>query len=388
MTAPDGKKRIAIIGTGLIGGSLGMALKAAGLSGLEIVGHDRDRGAANQAVKVGAIDRAEHNLPRAVSGAGMLIIAVPVLSVREVMQQIAPDLQENAVVTDTTSTKAHVMRWAGEMLPEHVNFVGGHPMAGKEAGGIENAEAGLFRDKAYCVCPAVDASEGAVKSVLGLARLVGAEPLFIDPDEHDIYAAAVSHLPLMISTALFSMLRSSPAWNDMGMMASSGFRDVTRLASGDAAMSHGIWVTNRDAVIHWLDRMADELRGFRDMLKDAQDEALLETFLKTQIERDTFLREPPRRRAESTIEKVDSGQALLSMLVGGMMAKQMQRAKQMPELMKDAQVTDVGEKGKRRPTIADKIAEDVRRDIEKLEQKRAAKRAKTDEGSHGTRPNS
>jgi len=374
MQRPDSKKRITIIGTGLIGGSLGMAIRAAKLPGLEVVGHDANRGAANQAEKAGAIDRAEHNLPRAVSGASMVIIAVPVLSVREVMQQIAPDLAEGAVVTDTTSTKAHVMGWAKDMLPEHVSFVGGHPMAGKETGGIENAEAGLFRDKAYCVCPTVDATESAVRSVIGLARLAGAEPMFVDPEEHDIYAAAVSHLPLMVSTAMFSMLRNSPAWPDMGMMASSGFTDATRLASGDPAMSHGIWTTNRDAVIHWLDRMADQLREFRKMLEDAQDEALLETFLKAQIERDVFLREPPRRQAEATGPQVDSGEALLGMLVGGMMAKNIKRAKEIPELMKETpQQPGVKEEAKRRLTFGERIAEGVERDLAKLEQERTEK---------------
>jgi len=378
MDRSNGKKRVTIIGTGLIGGSLGMALRAARLPGLEVVGHDRDRGCATQAEKAGAIDRAEHNLPRAVSGAGMVIIAVPVLTVREVMQQIAPDLAEGAVVTDTTSTKAHVMRWAKEALPEHAHFVGGHPMAGKETAGIAYAEASLFRGKAYCICPAVDASETAVKTVLGLVQLVGSEPLFVDPEEHDIYAGAVSHLPLMMSTALFSMLRSSPAWNDMGMMASSGFNDVTRLAASDPGMSHGIWTTNRDALIHWLERMAEELRRFRDMLKDAQDEALLETFLKAQIEREAFQSQPPRRQMEAAPAQVDSGQALLSMLVGGALAKNIQRAKQLPELMR--QVQEAEEKdGKRRPTLAQRIAEDVRRDLERLEQKRTEKQTGTED---------
>jgi prephenate dehydrogenase len=374
MERPDSKKRITIVGTGLIGGSLGMAIRAAKLRGLEVVGHDANRGAANQAEKIGALDRAEHNLPRAVSGASMVVIAVPVLSVREVMQQIAPDLAEGAVVTDTTSTKAHVMSWAKDMLPDHVSFVGGHPMAGKETGGIENAEADLFRGKAYCVCPAVDATESAVRSVMGLARLAGAEPMFVDPEEHDIYAAAVSHLPLMVSTAMFSMLRNSPAWPDMGMMASSGFTDATRLTSGDPAMSHGIWTTNRDAIIHWLDRMADQLREFRKMLEDAQDEALLETFLKAQIERDVFVREPPRRQVEATGPQVDSGEALLSMLVGGMMAKNIKRAKEIPELMKDTpQQPGVKEEAKRRLTFGERIAEGVKRDLAKLEQERAEK---------------
>src|SRR3989442_13585442 len=107
MSNLDGKRRITIIGTGLIGGSLGLALKAKALPGLEIVGHDHDRGAANQAEKIGAIDRAEHNLPHAVGGAGMVIIAVPVLAVREGMEQIAPDLGKGAGRTETASAKDH-----------------------------------------------------------------------------------------------------------------------------------------------------------------------------------------------------------------------------------------------------------------------------------------
>lgn len=379
MPVSHGKKRITIVGTGLIGGSLGLALKAGAPTGIEIVGHDSDRAVASKAEKAGAIDRAEHNLSRAVEGAGMVVIAVPVLSVREVMQQLAPNLGEGAVVTDTTSTKAHVMAWAKETLPENVNFVGGHPMAGKENAGIENAEAGLFRGRAYCVCPAVDASESAVRSVLGLARLSGAEPMFMDAEEHDIYAAAVSHLPLMMSTALFSMLRSSPAWPDMGMMASSSFRDVTRLASGDPAMSHGIWVTNREALIHWLERMSEELRRYRDMLKDAQDEVLLETFFKAQADREIFLSEPPTRMAEAAVGKVDSGEAMLSMLVGGMMAKNIKRAKDIPELIRETpQQPGVKEEAKQRRTFGHRVAEGVRRDIEKLEQQRGEKQEKTD----------
>ncbi len=365
-------KRITIIGTGLIGGSIGLALKARALAGLEIVGHDKDRGVANQAEKLGALDRAEHNLPDAISGAGMVIIAVPVLSVREVMEQNAPDLTEGAVVTDTTSTKAHVMQWAKETLPSHVSFVGGHPMAGKETPGIEQADAALFREKSYCVCPSVDASEAAIKGVLGLAGAVGAEPLFIDAAEHDVYAAAVSHLPLMVSTALFSLVRGSPAWPDMGLMASSGFLDATRLASGDPAMSHGIWATNREAVIHWLERMAAELTRYRDLLQDAQDEPLLETFARAQLDREVFLTQPLRREKEAG-PTVDSGQAFLSLLVGGMMAKNLQRARELPDLMRQKRDLETAEGGTRKLTMGEKIAEDVRRDLDRLEKKRAEK---------------
>ena len=373
VSAQGGQKKITIIGTGLIGGSIGLALKAAALPGIHLVGHDRDRANASRAEKMGAIDRADHNLPHAVEGAGMVIIATPVLAVREVMEQIAPDLAEGAVVTDTASTKAQVMRWASELLPERAGFVGGHPMAGKETQGIENAEAALFKGRAYCICPAVHAPEAALKTVLGMAQVIGAEPLFMDPEEHDVLAAAVSHLPLMMSTALFSMLRESPSWPDMGMMASHGFRDATRLASGDPRMSHDIWATNREALIHWLDRMAAELQRYRDMLQDAKDKALLETFARAQLERDAFLQHPPRRHPQATVEMPNAGRALVDLLIGGMMAERLRKIQKLPELSREGRPSPREEEkdSKPRPTLGDRIAQDIRRDLEKLEKKRA-----------------
>ncbi len=374
MTTTNEAKKITIIGTGLIGGSIGLALKAADLPGVEVVGHDRDHGVEVKAERMGAVDRPEHNLPRAVQGAGMVIIATPVLAVREVMEQIAPDLAEGAVVTDTASTKVHVMKWASEVLPSHVSFVGGHPMGGKETQGIDSAEVGLLQGRAYCICPAVEASEAAIRSVLGLAQLIGAEPMFLDPEEHDVYAAAVSHLPLVVSTALFHLLRSSPAWPDLGVMASTGFRDVTRLASGDPKMSHDIWVTNREALIHWLERMTAELQHFRDLLQDAKDETLLDTFARAQMERDSFIREPPKRVRQAEPAAPDAGKALLDMLVGGMVSRQIRRAQELPELMKQA-AAEAPPGEKRKLSVADRMAEGVRRDLEKLAKKRAEREA-------------
>lgn len=367
-------KRITIIGTGLIGGSLGLALKAAGLQGVEIVGHDRERGNAQRAERIGAIDRAEHNLPRAVAGAGIVIIATPALAVREVLGQIAPDVGEGVIVTDTASTKAQVMKWAQELLPAGACFVGGHPMAGKESQGIEHAEAALFQGKAYCICPAVNASESAVRSIVGLARFIGAEPLFMDPEEHDQLAAAVSHLPLMISAALFHLLRSSPSWPDMAPMASSGFRDVTRLASGDPTMSHDIWVTNREAVIHWLTRLEAELQGFRRLLEDADDKALLETFARVQMQRDNFINSPPRRKPPESAARAEAQKALLDMIVGGMMAERMRRIQKLPEIARGASAAT----GR---SLAERVAEDIRRDLERLEEKRASEERGPESGA-------
>ncbi|MEX0683853.1 MAG: prephenate dehydrogenase/arogenate dehydrogenase family protein [Dehalococcoidia bacterium] len=371
MNAPA-NRRVAIIGLGLIGGSIGLGLKRAGLPSLEIVGQDNDRSAEKTAQKLGAIDRAEHDPRKAVEGASLLIIATPISSLRDVFKEIAPHLLKDAIVTDTASTKADVMKWAAELLPDTINFVGGHPMAGNEQQGIENAEATLFEGRAYCLCPTVDCSPAAIRSMVGLAELLGATPAFIEPEEHDVYAAAVSHLPLVMATALFTLLRESPSWDDMGTLASSGFTDMTRLASGDPAMSHAIWSTNREAIIHWIDRLSGELNRLRDMLKDAQDEALLELFITTKLQRDEFIAHPPRRERPPSSVEVDRGKAFLDMMVGGMMADNIRRVQKIPEVMEEPIERDTPE-GKRKISLAEKMGEDIRRDLEKLEREREEK---------------
>jgi prephenate dehydrogenase len=309
--------RIAIIGLGLIGGSIGLAIKAAGPENLEVVGCDREWGVSSKAQRLGAIDRVARDAPSAARDAALVIIATPVLAIRQVMEEIAPVLREGCVVTDTGSTKAEVLRWSGETLPEYVDFVGGHPMAGKEQSGIQAADAHLFADAAYCVVPHVNASERAINTVLTLVTIVGARPVFIDAQEHDSYMAAVSHLPLVLSAALFSLAHDSQAWPDMAELASSGFRDLTRLASGDPNMSHDICITNREHIVHWLDRMINELSRFRELIRD-KDEELFKALARTQLDRDTFLAKPPERRRPPVQEAdiLTSGERMASFLVG------------------------------------------------------------------------
>ena len=310
-------RRIAIIGLGLIGGSLGLAIKGARLENLEVVGYDREWGVGPKAQRLGAIDRAARDARSAARDAALVIIATPVLAIRQVMEEVAPVLREGCVVTDTGSTKAEVLRWSGELLPEHVDFVGGHPLAGKEQSGIQAADARLFADAAYCVVPHVNASERAINAVLSLVRIVGARPVFVDAEEHDSYVAAVSHLPLVLSVALFSLAHDSQAWPDMAELTSGGFRDLTRLASGDPNMSHDICITNRERIIHWLDRMIGELSRYRELIRD-KDEELFKALARTQLDRDAFLTKPPARRP-SPAEEADilsSGERMASFLVG------------------------------------------------------------------------
>lgn len=322
--------RIAIIGLGLIGGSLGLALKAARLRGVELVGYDRDSETRTKARRIGAIDREARDVAEAVSGASMVIVATPILAIREVLREAAPHLTEGSVVTDTGSTKAAVLGWARELLPSGVHFVGGHPMAGKETQGIDHAEAGLFRERAYCLCPDPDADERAVRTVLGLVHAVGATPLFIDPEEHDQYVAAVSHLPLVLATALFTLVRGSTGWQEMAPLAASGFRDTTRLASGDPEMSHDICITNREALLHWLDRMIGELYRYRRLIAEGGAE-LFETFARAQLDRDAFLSRKVVGREQPQVELPDFKDALVSLFIGRAVSERMRKLTELPE---------------------------------------------------------
>jgi prephenate dehydrogenase len=328
-------ERITIIGLGLIGGSIGLALKAAKLTGIEVVGYDRDAHAAGAARRLGAVDNSERGLHRAVRDARLVIIATPIMAVRGVMEEIAGELPEGCVVTDTASTKATVMEWASQLLPATVSFVGGHPMAGKETSGVQNADADLFAGKPYCIIPAPDASEGAVQLVTGIVQLVGARPFFVGADEHDRYVAAVSHLPLILSAALFTLVRSSPAWPELSALASSGFRDVTRLASTDAELSHDICLTNRESVLHWLDRAVEELGRYRELLQEGREDDLFEKFARAQLDRDTYVSAgPPVREPVAEGEPLTSGEQLAALLVGQRLVR---RAKGMGKLPQERQ---------------------------------------------------
>ncbi len=322
-------RRIAIIGLGLIGGSLGLALKRTPIADLEIAGTARSRVTVQKAKRAGAIDVECDTPAEAAAGASLVVVAAPIMAIRAILAEIAPALALGAVVTDVASTKADVARWAKDLLPAGVHFVGGHPMAGKETTGIDAAEADLFQGKPWVVAPSVTADESSVRTVVGLAQLVGARPVFMDPEEHDSYVAAVSHLPLVISSVLFSTAFGSAAWPELAQLASSGFRDTTRLASGAPELAHDIIATNRANLLHWLDRFEQELDRFRDVIRSEQGERVVEAFARAQLERDNYmLNGAPRRDIGEPMEKINFADLLLGSKIAGLMRKQEETIRQ------------------------------------------------------------
>ena len=260
--------KITIVGTGLIGTSLALALRQSELRNLELVGTDYDSSARGGAQKRGAFDKVENRLFPSIEGADVVVLATPVMAMRDLMETIGPKLPENAVVTDVGSSKKTVVEWAAEVLPDRSQFVGGHPMAGRETAGPEHATADLFTGKPYCIVPSAYARKQAVSTVTTIAEAIGAKPFFISAEEHDSFVAAVSHLPFMMSVALMQTVSKSANWDDIAQLASSGFRDLSRLASGDTVMHRDISITNREPIVSWIDSFIRELYEIRNLLKD------------------------------------------------------------------------------------------------------------------------
>lgn len=256
-----------------------MALKQTEGAELEIIGFARRPEVAAEAVKRGIVDKAEVSLARTVSDADLVVIATPVMAIRDILSEIADHLPSDSIVTDTGSTKAQVMKWAHEYLPSKVSFIGGHPMTGKETSGLSGAEGDLLEDCVYCLTPSPNVSKEDSEAMQRLVESVRARPLFIDAEGHDWLVAGVSHLPILISTALVSALASSDLWPQMSGLAATGYRDITRLASGSPEMGSGICFTNRKAIIDWLDRYVEELNRYRHFVLEGDsglEEALRE----------------------------------------------------------------------------------------------------------------
>lgn len=284
--------RISIVGTGLMGTSLALALRNSPLLNLELVGTDSSGGARSVAGKTGAFDRVESRLLNAIEGADIVVLATPILAMKELLEVIATHLPEGCVVTDVGSSKKSVLAWADEYLPESVQFVGGHPMAGRETPGPEHADPNMFKGATYCVIPSSKASERAAAEVTTMVEALEATPYYISAEEHDSFVAAVSHLPFLMSVALVGCTSGSPNWDDIARVASSGYHDLTRLASGDTLMHRDICITNPEPIVSWIDSFIRELYSVRQLLADSENldsEAIMELFVKARESRARWL---------------------------------------------------------------------------------------------------
>lgn len=274
MTRPT----IAIIGLGLVGTSIGLALRREKPDEFDIIGHDRNFGRARSVRKRGAVNKLDWNLINACEKADMVIIATPLEGVRETLEVTAGYLKEGCVVIDTASLKGQVMDWAKAHLPDSLSFIGSDPIISPDSQGVEAATPDLFQGALWCLCPATNATPEAVKLVSDMIYLLGAKPYFLDPWEHDGLMAGVGHLPLVLSAALLRMTFGAEIWRELRKVIGASYEAVTSLPSNDARFYRDIFIHNRDNVLRWLDLYVEELRSFKELIATGDAEALTEAF--------------------------------------------------------------------------------------------------------------
>ena len=242
MSAPV--NRVAVLGLGLIGGSLARSIRSSGFAET-IVGYDRSAEIMAQAKELGVIDHFEDDLDQALNGVGLAILAVPTLVAAELLEQVITLVPETTIVTDVASVKSNMIE-AAHGAP---NFVAGHPIAGSERSGVEASRPDLFKDHRVILTPTEATSAAALAQVRDMWSGAGAEVVELGVTQHDAILAATSHLPHMLAYALVDALSNSALSDDIFRFAAGGFRDFTRIASSDPIMWRDIALANRDELL-------------------------------------------------------------------------------------------------------------------------------------------
>lgn len=270
-------KKVSILGVGLIGGSLGMALKSRQEGEKTVVGCDVDGEALVLAKKFGAIDMGTTNPAEAVTEADLVVLCTPVDFFQPLVKEIAPFLKPGSIVTDTGSTKENIIRQLEPLIPEHVELVGGHPMTGSEKFGIEAADPYLFENAVYVLTPTCKSTPSGLSKVKAFAEAVGSRVVIMNGDEHDTIVAAVSHVPHLTAAALTLALKEvSGKYPQAPTLAAGGFRDTTRIAAGDPNLWQQICFSNRDKITAMLDLLCVELQTAKEFIQENEAEAFFD----------------------------------------------------------------------------------------------------------------
>ncbi len=287
---------VAVLGLGLIGGSLARALRHSGFS-RRIIGYGHREPSLRRGVELGVIDSFTLDLDEVLQQADLLVICTPTLVAADMLRQILPRLAaagSGPVVTDAASVKGLLREVAievsGAMPPQ---LVLGHPIAGSERSGVDASDQDLFRDHRVILTPETDTDPDALALVRAMWASTGAEVLDMGVAEHDAVLAATSHLPHILAYALVDALAGSDASEDIFRFAAGGFRDFTRIASSDPVMWRDIAIANQAALVAAIDDFSRHLQALRQAVQSRDAEQLYETFSRAKQARDRFVSAPP-----------------------------------------------------------------------------------------------
>ena len=319
--------QITIIGLGQIGASMGLAL-AAHKELVVTVGHDKDYSVEQRAKKNGVVNTTNHNLPSSVENADMVILALPVHEIRDTFTYIAQDIKKDAVIVETSPIKAEVAKWAKELLPETVYYVGLAPAIGtnyldlKESG-LDSAKADLFAKSIFLLSAPSGTPGNAVKLVSDFVGLLGGTAMMTDLLESDGLMTSAHLLPGLVSAALLNATTNQPGWQETRKVASRGYFSSTSALEFETAESiAALSVQNRENVIRALNTLMNALLDLRDDLENKDDESLKRHLQSAQAGRLNWLEDHGRadwnRAPVEKVEKVSIMESLLGSKLGKM----------------------------------------------------------------------
>jgi prephenate dehydrogenase len=275
-------QKVTLVGVGLLGGSLGMALRERSLA-KQVVGYVRRQTSVDECVRARAVDSATRNLLEAVADADLIVFCTPLGQMKALGEQIVPALKKDAIVTDVGSVKGSVTVDLEPIIKKAGgHFIGSHPMAGSEKMGVQAARADLFKD-AICIVTAKTASQWS-RRVEDLWKSVGGKPLRLTAAQHDEFVSRSSHLPHVIAAELVNYVLSPAHPKEQAAVCATGFRDTTRIASGSPEMWRDIALANRDNLSRVLGVFIDDLKEFQHAL-DSQNVMVIEEFFRHAKER-------------------------------------------------------------------------------------------------------
>jgi prephenate dehydrogenase len=285
-------QKLAIIGVGLMGGSLAQALRAQDLVG-EVVGMTRRRASGEQALEMGVVDRVAFHIEEAVDNATLVLVATPVCTIVPTVQAMAPYLTKGTVVTDVGSVKKAVVQPCMNAMPEGCHFVGGHPIAGREHVGVAASFPSLFQGSRTILTPTPQTAPQALELVRLVWEAAGSHVECMEADYHDRVLAATSHLPHLMAYNIVNTLSDleEDIRSEVFRYAAGGFRDFTRIASSDPTMWRDICLENREAILEMLNRFKNDLIKLETKVRDSDADALYDIFARSKRTRDRILSE-------------------------------------------------------------------------------------------------
>ena len=282
-------ERLAIIGVGMIGSSLALALKRAGVVG-HVVGCGRNQANLEKGIELGVIDSYQLSISDAVEAADTVVVAVPLGAMESVFQKISNGITDEMVITDVGSAKASVVKIAEACLGARIGqFVPGHPIAGAEKSGVEAGLADLYQNRRVILTPLDSTDPAAIARIEQMWLSCGARIDTLGVDHHDKVLAATSHLPHMLAYSLVNYLSNLNEHDEIFNYAAGGFMDFTRIASSDPVMWRDVCISNGDALLSFIEGFKNELDQVSDAIRDQDGERLLQLFGKAKSERDLLI---------------------------------------------------------------------------------------------------